>query len=143
MAAEANANDLTQVVVLLAAGVAAVPVFKKIGLGSVLGYLAAGLAIAPSHIVVDGNDPPPGLSCDATAIVKGDALSLSIAAASIVAKVLRDRMMTRLAAFHPEYEFDRHVGYATPRHLAALEAHGPCRHHRMTFSPMRQGALAL
>jgi len=104
---------------------------------------AAGLAIAPSHILVDGNDPPPGLSCGATAIVKGDSLSLSIAAASIVAKVLRDRMMTRLAAFHPEYEFDRHVGYATPRHLAALETHGPCRHHRMTFSPMRQGALAL
>lgn len=104
---------------------------------------AAGLALAPSHILVDGADPPPGLPCDATAIVKGDSLSLSIAAASIVAKVLRDRMMTRLATFHPEYEFEKHVGYATARHLAALEAHGPCRHHRMTFSPMRQGVLAL
>jgi len=101
----------------------------------------AGLALSPTHILVDGNDPPPGLPCAATAIVKGDALSLSIAAASIVAKVLRDRMMTRLAVFHPEYEFDRHAGYATARHLAALEAHGPCRHHRMTFSPMRQAAL--
>lgn len=102
---------------------------------------AAGLALAPSHILVDGNDPPPGLPCAATAIVKGDSLSLSIAAASIVAKVLRDRMMTRLALFHPEYEFDRHAGYATARHLAALRAHGPCRHHRMTFSPLRQAAL--
>ena len=103
----------------------------------------AGLALAPTHILVDGNDPPPGLPCAATAIVKGDSLSLSIAAASIVAKVLRDRMMTRLAAFHPEYEFDRHAGYATQRHLAALRAHGPCRHHRMTFSPLRQTTLSI
>ena len=66
---------------------------------------------------------------------------MSIAAASIVAKVLRDRMMTRLAVFHPQYEFEKHAGYATARHLAALAAHGPCRHHRMTFSPMRQSAL--
>jgi len=101
----------------------------------------AGLALAPTHILVDGNDPPPGLPCGATAIVKGDSASLSIAAASIVAKVLRDRMMTRLAVFHPQYEFERHAGYATARHLAALAAHGPCRHHRMTFSPMRQSAL--
>lgn len=101
----------------------------------------AGLALAPTHILVDGNDPPPALPCAATAIVKGDSLSLSIAAASIVAKVLRDRMMTRLAVFHPEYEFDRHAGYATPRHLAAIEQHGPCRHHRMTFSPMRQATF--
>jgi len=103
----------------------------------------AGLALAPSHILIDGNDPPPRMPCGVTAIVKGDALSLSIAAASIVAKVLRDRMMTRLSFFHPEYEFERHAGYATARHLAAIEKHGPCRHHRMTFSPMRQGALAL
>ncbi len=102
----------------------------------------AGIALAPTHILVDGNDPPPGLPCAATAIIKGDAHSLSIAAASIVAKVLRDRMMTRLAVFHPEYEFDRHAGYATARHLAAIETHGPCRHHRMTFSPMRQAAFA-
>jgi len=103
----------------------------------------AGLALAPAHILVDGNDPPPRLPCGVTAIVKGDSLSLSIAAASIVAKVLRDRMMTRLSVFHPEYDFDRHAGYATARHLAAIEMHGPCRHHRMTFSPMRQGVLAL
>ncbi|HMN74394.1 MAG TPA: ribonuclease HII [Rhodoblastus sp.] len=102
----------------------------------------AGLALPPSHILVDGNDPPPGLPCATTAIVKGDSLSLSIAAASIVAKVLRDRMMTRLAVFHPEYEFEKHAGYATARHLAAIDAHGPCRLHRMTFSPMRQGAFA-
>ena len=102
----------------------------------------AGLALAPTHILVDGNDPPPGLPCGATAIVKGDSASLSIAAASIVAKVLRDRMMTRLAVFHPQYEFEKHAGYATARHLAALAAHGPCRHHRMTFSPLRQASLS-
>lgn len=98
---------------------------------------AAGMALTPAHILVDGNDPPPGLPCPATAIVKGDARSLSIAAASIVAKVLRDRMMARLGALHPEYEFHKHAGYPTARHLAALKTFGPCRHHRMTFSPLR------
>lgn len=102
----------------------------------------AGLALTPTHILVDGNDPPSGLPCGATAIVKGDSASLSIAAASIVAKVLRDRMMARLAAFHPEYAFEKHAGYGTARHLAALKAHGPCRHHRMTFSPLRQASLS-
>lgn len=98
---------------------------------------AAGLALAPAHILVDGNDPPPGLAAPATAIVKGDSLSLSIAAASIVAKVLRDRMMARLGVLHPAYGFERHAGYPTVRHLAALKEHGPCPQHRMTFSPLR------
>jgi ribonuclease HII len=103
---------------------------------------AAGLALRPAHILIDGNDPPPGLPCPVTAIVKGDSHSLSIAAASIVAKVLRDRLMTRLGALHPVYAFEDHAGYATARHLAALKTHGPCPYHRMTFSPLRQGELA-
>lgn len=102
----------------------------------------AGLFLAPSHILIDGNDPPPGLPCPATALVKGDSISLSIAAASIVAKVLRDRLMARLGARHPHYEFEQHAGYATPRHLAALKKHGPCAHHRMSFSPLNQQELA-
>ena len=104
---------------------------------------AASLALAPSHILIDGNDPPQGLPCPATTLIKGDSLSLSIAAASIVAKVLRDRLMTRLGGRHPQYYFEEHAGYATPRHLAALRKHGPCPQHRMTFSPIRQGELAL
>jgi ribonuclease HII len=69
--------------------------------------------------------------------VKGDATSASIAAASIVAKVTRDRLMRRLCARHPVYGFSRHVGYGTRDHLAALAAHGPCPAHRMTFAPLR------
>ncbi len=103
---------------------------------------AAALALRPAHILIDGNDPPP-LPCPVTALVKGDAISLSIASASIVAKVLRDRLMTRLAQHHPVYAFEQHAGYATARHLAALKQHGPCPQHRMTFSPIRQGELAL
>jgi ribonuclease HII len=98
---------------------------------------ACALAIAPAHILVDGNDPPDGLPCPATALVKGDSRSLSIAAASIVAKVLRDRMMARLGALHPVYEFEKHAGYPTVRHLAAIGKHGPCPQHRMSFSPLR------
>lgn len=97
----------------------------------------AGLSVSPVHILVDGNDLPKGLPCPATAVVKGDSRSLSIAAASIVAKVLRDRVMTRLGALHPVYAFEQHAGYATVRHLAALDQHGPCAQHRMTFSPLR------
>ena len=101
----------------------------------------AGLSMAPSYALVDGNDMPRDLGCDGQTIVKGDALSLSIAAASIVAKVMRDRLMARAHARHPVYGFNSHVGYATRAHLAALTAHGPCRLHRMSFSPMRQGDL--
>ena len=97
----------------------------------------AGLSVSPVHILVDGNDLPKGLPCPATSVLNGDSRSLSIAAASIVAKVLRDRVMTRLGALHPVYAFEQHAGYATVRHLAALDQHGPCAQHRMTFSPLR------
>ena len=69
-------------------------------------------------------------------LVDGDALSLSIAAASIMAKVSRDRMMAALAVEHPEYGFEAHAGYGTARHMAALAAHGPCAQHRRSFAPV-------
>ena len=98
----------------------------------------AGLSVAPAHALVDGNDLPPGLACPGETIVGGDALALSIAAAaSIVAKVTRDRLMHRLCERHPVYGFSRHVGYATRTHLAAIARHGPSPYHRMSFSPFR------
>ena len=100
-----------------------------------------GLAVNADYALVDGNDLPRDLGCDGETIVKGDARSLSIAAASIVAKVVRDRLMARMHALYPVYGFDAHAGYATKAHLAAIAAHGPCRLHRMSFSPMRSRPL--
>lgn len=97
----------------------------------------AALSLAPAHALVDGNALPPDLCCPAETIVKGDAKSMSIAAASIVAKVTRDRLMTRLHESHPHYGFHEHMGYATPAHLAALDMHGPCSFHRRSFAPVR------
>jgi ribonuclease HII len=98
----------------------------------------AALPVEADYALVDGRDVPPGLACPARALVKGDARSLSIAAASIVAKVTRDRMMVRAAHAHPEYGFEKHMGYGAPKHLAAIAEHGPCPLHRMTFRPMRK-----
>ena len=103
----------------------------------------AGLSQVPCHSLIDGNYVPPSLRQRATAVVQGDARSLSIAAASIIAKVTRDRMMARLCQNFPAYGFSQHMGYATRQHLAALLEHGPCAFHRMTFSPIRQGELLL
>ncbi len=93
----------------------------------------AGLAVRPDFALIDGRDVPPGLLCSARAMVRGDALSFSIAAASIVAKVARDRMMTRLDAHYPGYGFAAHAGYGTRAHRVALTALGPCPAHRRTF----------
>lgn len=99
-----------------------------------------GLCVTPCYALADGRDIPPGLACPARAVVKGDQRSQSIAAASIVAKVTRDRMMTRTATVNPSYGFESHVGYATQRHRAAIIEHGPIlRLHRMTFAPFRLG----
>ena len=95
------------------------------------------LPLAPDHLLIDGRDVPPGLPCPARALIKGDSLSLSIAAASIVAKVTRDRLMVRLDASHPAYGFGVHKGYPTAVHRAALERLGPTPFHRWSF-----GALA-
>jgi ribonuclease HII len=86
---------------------------------------------------IDGNAIPPGLPCAAEAWVGGDARDRSIMAASILAKVTRDRAMTTLHATYPEYGFDGHKGYGTPAHLTALRAHGPCPQHRRSFAPVR------
>jgi ribonuclease HII len=97
----------------------------------------AALLPAPEHALVDGT-PVRMLQLPQTAIVKGDARSYSIAAASVVAKVTRDRLMTEHDARWPEYGFAEHKGYSTPRHLAALAKHGPCPIHRRSFAPVRE-----
>lgn len=96
-----------------------------------------GLHRRPALVIADGRDVPPGLPCLGRAVVKGDARSLSIAAASIVAKVARDRMMARADTRFPSYGFAVHAGYATLRHRSAITLHGPCPLHRMTFRPLR------
>ncbi len=96
---------------------------------------AAGLG--PGYALIDGRDVPDGLPCAARALIKGDRRALSIAAASIVAKVTRDRLMVRLGRAFPAYGFERHMGYGTAAHRRALAAHGPCPHHRRSFAPVR------
>ena len=94
-----------------------------------------GLSLAPDHVLVDGNIVPKGLPCQGEAVIGGDALSLSIAAASIVAKVTRDRMCEIMHCEEPHYGFASHKGYSAAVHFRALEAHGPGRYHRMDFAP--------
>ena len=94
----------------------------------------AALSAAPHHLLIDGKDGPPACPCPIRMVIGGDALSLSIAAASIVAKVMRDRLMVRLHAVHPDYGFATHKGYATAAHRAAIRLHGPSPFHRLSFS---------
>ncbi|HTL00052.1 MAG TPA: ribonuclease HII [Pseudomonadales bacterium] len=96
----------------------------------------ANLAVQPDVVYVDGNITPT-LAMPAVAIVGGDDRVASISAASIVAKVIRDREMDRAAAHYPNYGFERHKGYATAAHLEALERFGPSPLHRMSFAPIR------
>src|ERR1700722_14074258 len=93
-----------------------------------------GLAVAPDHLLIDAMrlDHP----CAQTKLFYGDALSLSIAAASVIAKVHRDALMRELDAVHPQYGLASHKGYATPEHRKALREHGPCPLHRKTFAPV-------
>jgi ribonuclease HII len=93
------------------------------------------LSMRPSVALIDGRDIPPGLKCPARAIIGGDASSMSIAAASIVAKVARDRLMARLDVHCPGYGFSSHVGYSTRMHIDALAALGPSPFHRRSFKP--------
>ena len=95
-----------------------------------------GLRLRPNKVLVDGNRLPP-LTIAAEAIVKGDAKVKAISAASILAKVHRDRLCQQLHLLHPQYGFDGHKGYPTPAHLAALKEHGACPHHRRSFAPVR------
>ncbi|MBL0090961.1 MAG: ribonuclease HII [Piscinibacter sp.] len=96
-----------------------------------------GLRLKPAKVLVDGNRIPV-LKIPAEAIVKGDAKVKAISAASILAKVHRDRLCLELHALHPQYGFDGHKGYPTPEHLAALRAHGACPQHRRSFGPVRE-----
>ena len=103
----------------------------------------ARLRLAPTLVLVDGRDRVPGLLTPQRAVIDGDATMLSIAAASILAKVVRDRIMIRLDRVWPAYGFAAHKGYGTPDHLAALALHGPCPLHRYSFTPISQTSLVL
>ena len=96
-----------------------------------------GLPIPAALARMAGNRLPPDLPCPAEAWVKGDARDAAIGAASILAKVTRDRLMLELDAHWPQYGFARHKGYGTAEHLAALREHGPCPEHRRSFAPVR------
>jgi len=102
----------------------------------------ARLSVRPAHVLVDGL-PCPELGCAHEAIVDGDALCHSIAAASVVAKTVRDLLMSRLAPRYPAYAWESNKGYATAEHLAALDAQGCTVHHRKSFSPVVQLELAM
>lgn len=95
-----------------------------------------GLRLRPRKVLVDGNQLPV-LAMAAEAVVKGDARVRAISAASILAKVQRDRLCLQMHEQHPQYGFDGHKGYSTAAHLAALRAHGACPQHRRTFAPVR------
>lgn len=97
----------------------------------------AGLQMTPSEVWVDGNQAP-AFACPAHAFVGGDALHACISAASILAKVARDRSMLELHESYPQYGFDRHKGYPTPEHLTALEQFGVTPEHRKSFAPVRK-----
>jgi ribonuclease HII len=100
-----------------------------------------GLRLKPAKVLVDGNQLPR-LKIHAEAVIGGDAIVKAISAASILAKVHRDRLCLQLHALYPQYGFDEHKGYSTPQHFAALKTHGACAIHRRSFAPVRE-ALAL
>lgn len=108
-----------------------------------LGMRRALCALTPAAAFarIDGNRLPKDLPCPAEAVVGGDGLDPAIMAASILAKVARDRAMVELHAQYPHYGFDRHKGYPSAQHLAALREHGPCPQHRRSFGPVQQSLL--
>ncbi|WP_316861440.1 ribonuclease HII [uncultured Cohaesibacter sp.] len=95
-----------------------------------------GLAIEPAYALFDGRDVAPGAPCPGRSVIKGDSRSVSIAAASIVAKVTRDHLMMRIGRAFPGYGFEQHMGYGTRLHLEALDRLGVCPHHRRSFRPV-------
>jgi len=98
------------------------------------------LSPGPAHALIDGL-PVPRFPCPQTALVGGDGISFSIAAASVIAKVERDRIMLENDRLYPEYGFAKHKGYPTAEHFAKLRAHGPCPIHRRSFAPVAQAEL--
>lgn len=99
------------------------------------------LAVAPDCVLVDGNRTPKGLPYQQFPIVDGDALSFTIACASVIAKVTRDRIMEEYHETYPDYGFKRHKGYCTREHVDALKTKGPCEIHRRSFEPVKSLAL--
>jgi ribonuclease HII len=92
---------------------------------------------APDRVLVDGNRVPPALSSNGEFLIRGDDKSYAIGAASIIAKVTRDRLMLALDVRFPQYGFAQHKGYGTKAHMDAIAKHGPCDVHRRTFAPMK------
>jgi len=125
----------------VATSVAAVSsrVIDRIGIGKAvlkaMEHAVRRLPVPPDFALIDGNRLPV-LSCPARTLIGGDAASHSIAAASILAKVTRDRLMERLGRFYPDYTFEQHKGYGTAEHRRAIERHGPTPHHRLSFAPL-------
>jgi ribonuclease HII len=105
-----------------------------------MAHAISSLALTPAIALIDGNRCPK-LDIPAEPLVAGDTLSLSVAAASIIAKVTRDRIMTELALSFPLYLWERNKGYGTRDHAAALQLHGPCPHHRRSFRPVWERAM--
>lgn len=127
---------------LIGIGIASVSEIDRLNV-SKANWLAMGrafelLPVRPQFALIDGNRIPPELPCSAKAIVKGDGRSLSIAAASIAAKVTRDRIMAELSREYPEYGWDRNAGYGVPAHSAALARLGVTPHHRRSFAPIHK-----
>ena len=97
-----------------------------------------GLERLPEKVWIDGNRVPPDLGCGAEAVIKGDSKVIQISAASVLAKTARDAEMYALAEHYPQYGFERHKGYGTAEHLAALQRHGALPEHRRSFAPVRE-----
>ena len=97
-----------------------------------------GLERLPEKVWIDGNRVPPDLGCEAEAVIKGDSKIIQISAASVLAKTARDAEMYALAERYPQYDFERHKGYGTAEHLAALQRHGALPEHRRSFAPVRE-----
>ena len=97
-----------------------------------------GLERLPEKVWIDGNRVPPDLGCEAEAVIKGDSKVIQISAASVLAKTARDAEMYALAERYPQYGFERHKGYGTAEHLAALQRHGALPKHRRSFAPVRE-----
>jgi ribonuclease HII len=124
-----------QVVFIDRAEIDRINIFQATMLG--MSRALASLAVPPHYALLDGNRLPKSLSCPARAVVGGDASEPAISAASILAKVSRDRHMVALEQRYPGYGFARHKGYAVPEHVAALRRLGPCPEHRHSFAPVR------
>jgi ribonuclease HII len=97
-----------------------------------------GITPAPDHLLIDGNFTLPRIPIPQRPIIKGDCLSQSIAAASILAKVTRDRLMCELHEHYPQYNFQKHKGYGTREHIELIRLHGPCAAHRKSFKPVAE-----